>query len=136
MKLRPVLPLTGATASVPEVLVAYISSVIPVSYLRSDIVLDPSAAEHATTNLKTTSVLRLPKLATIHGRSIVRRIGFVSPTTAREIHVKLRNLLDLRVEKSIRMILLSRGDPKQQRRDNGSGCDNDEHKDPSSLRFR
>ena len=42
VKLRPVLTLTGPLGTVPEVLVAYISSVIPTSVLNSDIVLDPS----------------------------------------------------------------------------------------------
>jgi mRNA interferase MazF len=42
MKLRPVLLLTSPVGSVPEVLVAYISSVIPTSLLPSDIVLDSS----------------------------------------------------------------------------------------------
>jgi len=74
-KLRPVLTLTGPLGHVPEVLVAYISSVVPDSPLTSDIVLDPTTREHAMTNLKTVSVLRLHKLATIHSRSIVRRLG-------------------------------------------------------------
>ena len=38
-KLRPVLLLTGPVGSVPEVLVAYISSVVPQPLLTSDIVL-------------------------------------------------------------------------------------------------
>jgi hypothetical protein len=42
MKLRPVLLLTGAVGSVPEVLVAYISSVIPSQALPSDLLLDPA----------------------------------------------------------------------------------------------
>jgi mRNA interferase MazF len=95
MKLRPVLTLSGAIGSVPEVVVAYISSVIPSALFPSDIVLDLAIADHAVTNLKTTSVLRLHKLATVHGRSIVRRVGSVSPTTAREVDVKLRALLEL-----------------------------------------
>lgn len=41
MKLRPVLLLTGALGSVPEILVAYISSVVPVQTLPSDLILDP-----------------------------------------------------------------------------------------------
>jgi hypothetical protein len=63
MKLRPVLLLTGPVGSVPEVLVAYISSVLPVTFLPFDILLAPATAEHASTNLKTASVLRLHKLA-------------------------------------------------------------------------
>jgi hypothetical protein len=53
--------LTGPVGNVPEVLVAYISSVMPAAVLPSDIVLDPITAEHASTNLKTKSVVRRPK---------------------------------------------------------------------------
>jgi mRNA interferase MazF len=95
MKLRPVLLLTGPVGEVPEVLVAYISSIIPSTLLPTDIVLDPANAEHASTNLKAKSVLRLHKLATIHGRSIVRRLGSLSPATASEVDEKLRTFLDL-----------------------------------------
>lgn len=95
MKLRPVLLLTGPVGSVPETLVAYISSVIPPSLLPSDLVLDPTLAEHASTNLKTASVLRLHKLATIHARNVVRRLGVLSADTAAEVDEKLRTLLQL-----------------------------------------
>lgn len=94
-KLRPVLMLTGPVGTVPEVLVAYISSVIPSAALPSDIVLDPATAEHASTKLKGMSVVRLHKLATIHGRSVVRLLGRLSPATAAEVDDKLRCLLDL-----------------------------------------
>jgi mRNA interferase MazF len=95
MKLRPVLVLTGPIGSVPETLVAYISSVIPPQSLPSDIVLDPRSKEHATTNLKTSSVVRLHKLATIHGRSLVRILGNVSAPTQADVADKLRALLAL-----------------------------------------
>jgi hypothetical protein len=95
MKLRPVLLLTGPVGSVPEVLVAYISSVIPSTSLSSDILLDPASENHASTNLKTRSVLRLHKLATIHARSIVRRLSVLSPATAADVDGKLRTLLKL-----------------------------------------
>src|SRR5438128_7368678 len=81
IKLRPVLLLTGPVGTIPEVLSAYISSVLPAVLLASDIVLDPKQPEHACTKLKTTSVLRLHKLATIHERSVVRYMGRISPTT-------------------------------------------------------
>ena len=95
MKLRPVLLLTGSVGGVPEVLVAYISSVLPAALLPSDILLDPGAAEHASTNLKTTSVLRLHKLATLHARSVVRRLGVLSSATASDVDAKLRRPLNL-----------------------------------------
>ena len=44
-KLRPVLLLTGSVGTVPEVLVAYISSVRPAVMLASDLLLDPARPE-------------------------------------------------------------------------------------------
>jgi mRNA interferase MazF len=95
MTLRPVLSLTALVGPVPEVLVAYISSVIPAPFLQSDVMLDPSTADHASTNLKTTSVLRLHKLATIHQRSVVRFLGALSTTSLAEVNARLRTLLGL-----------------------------------------
>ena len=66
MKLRPVLLLTGSLGSVPEVLVAYISSVPPAQPLPSDLIIDPAMTEFQGTHLKVISALRLHKLATIH----------------------------------------------------------------------
>lgn len=95
MKLRPVLVLSGPVGAIPEVLVAYVSSVLPTPLLPSDIIIDPTSPVHATTNLKTVSVLRLHKLATIHRRSVVRYLGRVSPATSAEIASRLRTLLGL-----------------------------------------
>ena len=95
MKLRPVLLLTGVIGSVPEVLVAYISSVIPIAALPSDIALDPALPEYRSTNLKRPSVLRLHKLATIHARSLLRHLGEISPATNAVVAQKLAALLNL-----------------------------------------
>jgi mRNA interferase MazF len=95
MKLRPVLLLSGPIGNVPEILVAYISSVMPSPLLSSDLILDPAIGEHASTNLKTKSVVRLHKLATIHRRNVVRHLGSLAPTTASEVDDKLRALLAL-----------------------------------------
>ena len=95
MKLRPVLLLTAPVGPATEVLVAYISSVVPPTLLPSDIILDPSLPETQTTNLKTTSVLRLHKLATIHTTSVRRYLGRISATIESEVNAKLRVLLNL-----------------------------------------
>src|SRR5690242_3211846 len=79
MKLRPVLLLTGPVGPVPELVVAYISSVLPAVMLPSDLLLDPRRPEYASTNLRLISVLRLHKLASIHQRNVVRRLGTLSP---------------------------------------------------------
>ncbi|MEX2308099.1 MAG: type II toxin-antitoxin system PemK/MazF family toxin [Pirellulales bacterium] len=95
MKLRPVLTLSGPIGPIPEVIVAYISSVIPNPPLPSDIVLDRSTAEHSATKLKAKSALRLHKLATIHASAVVRRLGQLSAPTISEVDQKLRMLLGL-----------------------------------------
>ena len=93
MKLRPVLVLAGPLGSIPEVLVAYISSVLPAVLMRSDLVLDPAKLEFRSTNLKTASVLRLHKLATIHGSMVVRHLGALPQSRKTTVAGKLRDLL-------------------------------------------
>ena len=95
MKLRPVLLLTGAIGLIPEILVAYISSVIPTVLLPSDILMDPSKPEFELTHLKVTSVLRLHKLATIHCSSLARHLGNVDSSTQSVIVAKLKLFLQL-----------------------------------------
>jgi|SRR5271166_4248323 len=95
MKLRPVLLLTGPIGVVPETVVAYISSVIPTRFLPSDLVLDPALPEFRPTNLKTSSALRLHKLATIHCCSLARHLGTVDSRTQRAVTFKPKDLLQL-----------------------------------------
>lgn len=93
MKLRPVLVLAGPIGPIPEVLVAYISSVLPPAVLPPDLVLDPAKPEFSSTNLKTASVLRLHKLATIHASMIVRHLGDLPDGQKPAMTAKLRDLL-------------------------------------------
>jgi mRNA interferase MazF len=95
MKMRPVLTLTSPLGTMPEVLVAYISSVIPALLLPTDVILDPSIAEHRSTKLKTQSALRLHKLATIHTSAIRRRLGVLPSEIVSDVDRKLRELLSL-----------------------------------------
>ncbi|MGH9345893.1 MAG: type II toxin-antitoxin system PemK/MazF family toxin [Vicinamibacterales bacterium] len=95
IKLRPVLLLTGTIGSVPEVLVAYLSSVVPDRPLPSDYVLDPAKTEFKSTHLKVVSVLRLHKLATLHRSSLARHLGALNPTQRPVIAAKLKALLEL-----------------------------------------
>jgi len=95
MKLRPVLTLTGQTGPVPEVLGAYISSVIPSLPLSTDLILDPASARDKATNLKAVSALRLHKLAPIHSTSFVRRLGKLSSATKAMVDDSLRTFLKL-----------------------------------------
>ena len=93
MKLRPVLVLTGPIGHVPEVLVGYISSVIPNELLPSDMLLDPALPQFRSTQLKTTSALLLHKLATIHCTSLVRYLGHLETEAWLTVSEKLTRLL-------------------------------------------
>jgi mRNA interferase MazF len=95
MKLRPVLLLTSSLGSIPEVLAAYISSVIPEHLLPSDLILDPALPEFRGCNLKVASALRLHKLATIHCSSLVRHLGAIDPRQQEAVADRLRALLAL-----------------------------------------
>ena len=94
-KIRPVLALTGYVGTVPEVLVAYVTSIVPNPLLPTDIVIDPADPEHAGTKLKQVSVVRMHKLATLHKSDFVRSVGNVSVKTWSEVEIKLRLLLKL-----------------------------------------
>lgn len=95
MKLRPVLLLTAPIGASAEVIVAYISSVIPPALLSSDILIDPNTPDHVSTGLKVVSLLRLHKVVTIHSRSVQRHLGRLSTTTLQEADMKLRGVLHL-----------------------------------------
>jgi mRNA interferase MazF len=95
MKLRPVLLLTRPLGPFREVLVAYISSVVPPAPLVTDLLIEPSEPEFTVTRLKTTSVLRLHKLATIHARSLARLLGHLPPARLADVRGKLRAMLEL-----------------------------------------
>jgi mRNA interferase MazF len=95
MKIRPVLLLTDPVGVIPEILVAYISSVIPTRLLPSDLLLDPSIPEFRSTNLKAPSALRLHKLATIHCSSLARYLGVVDNRAWSAVASKLKDLLRL-----------------------------------------
>jgi len=95
MKIRPVLLLTTEVGAVPEILVAYISSVIPTRILPSDLILDPAVPEFRSTNLKVPSALRLHKLATLHCSSLARYLAVVDNRTWSVAASRLKNLLKL-----------------------------------------
>jgi mRNA interferase MazF len=95
MKLRPVLLLTGTVGPIPEVLAAYISSVVPTQLLASDLLIDPNKTEFRGTHLKAISTLRLHKLATLHSSSLVRYLGILDMPARALVSTKLREFLRL-----------------------------------------
>jgi hypothetical protein len=95
MKLRPVLLLTGPVGAIPEVLVAYISSVIPTQLLPSDVLLDPSKPEFRSTHLKTASALRLHSWQRFMPQAWYGTSARSIPPTMNIVASKLKELLKL-----------------------------------------
>ena len=93
VNLRPVLLLTPPVGPVPEVVVAYITSVPPEAPLASDLLVHPSLPGGLGTNLKTSSAIRLHKVATLHAWSLVRYLGKLPPATFQEVGARMRALL-------------------------------------------
>lgn len=92
MKLRPVLVLSAVTGPSAEILVSYVSSVIPADLLPSDVVIDPRPAADQATRLKTVSIVRLHKLATtIHRTSLMRYLGELSTPRLDDAKGRLRS---------------------------------------------
>lgn len=95
MKLRPVLGLSEHVGTGTEVIVAYISSVVPSSLFASDILLDINQPHCQSTRLKVSSVLRLHKIATIHVTNLQRYVGHPSAPLQQAADAKLRVTLTL-----------------------------------------
>ena len=74
-KKRPAVVLQTETAQSSDLILAFISSVIPKSPGKAELVLLPSQRDFITTGLKVPSVIRLDKLATLDRRLVVRKLG-------------------------------------------------------------
>jgi mRNA interferase MazF len=74
-KKRPAVVLTTGQ---PDVILAFISSVVVTQLTPHDLQLLSTSSDFAQTGLKGTSVIRLNKLATIERRLITRRLGSLS----------------------------------------------------------
>ena len=72
-----------------DVLVAFISSVIPTRLGSADWVVAAAHPEFQATGLKQASVLKADKLVTLHRSLILRRLGRLGPKTQAELDRRL-----------------------------------------------
>jgi mRNA interferase MazF len=92
-KIRPAL--VAGRVSGDDLILAFITGQISTQYPESDCLLEPADPEFAGTGLKTASVIRLSKLATLHRRLVRRRLGRVGPQTEQRIAAALRRVFEL-----------------------------------------
>ncbi len=89
-KLRPALVLHDSGR---DVVVAFISSRVDKYDPETDVLITMSHLEFRLTGLKTDSVLKLSKIATLHKRLIAGEIGSIGPRLRDEINQKIMKVL-------------------------------------------
>ncbi len=97
-KRRPALVISKVPNDKEDVIVAFISSVIPDRLSQTDYVLNIEHKDFAGTGLKKESVFRMDKLATLNKSIFSGELGYVSKDILRQLEVKLRIALDLNGE--------------------------------------
>jgi mRNA interferase MazF len=95
-KVRPVVCLTDPVGLHRHVVVAFISSQMPVDIAVTDVVLDAQRKDFAATGLRVASVLRLHRLVTLTTALIRRDMGKLSQAWQSEVDQKLTVLFGLK----------------------------------------
>lgn len=91
-KLRPAICLTDAIGAHRHIILAFITSRIPNDLLPSDLIVNSTDSDFATTGLRVTSTLRLHCLVTVSESLIKRQLGKVTNTMQIAIDDKLTKL--------------------------------------------
>lgn len=94
-KVRPALCLTDAIPPYSHVVLAFITSQVSATPAKTDLVIEASDADFASTGLKVSSTIRLHRLMTVTKSIIRRQLGKLSASHQAEINDLLRNLFDL-----------------------------------------
>ena len=94
-KARPAVCLTDPIGLHDHIVVAFITSQIPADRLVTDIVIDSSDTDFVLTGLRTTSTIRLHRLATVAKSMIHREIGELPPALYQTVTDNLRSLFGI-----------------------------------------
>lgn len=94
-KVRPAVILSPQISEQGDVLLAFISSVLPSLASEVDVLLLESESDFPATGLKVSSVFRMNKLVTLHVSLILRRLGRVPTPLRRKLDKALAKALGL-----------------------------------------
>jgi mRNA interferase MazF len=95
-KVRPAVCLTNPIEPYRHVILPFITSRISASPLATDLVLDSSDPDFASTGLHLSSTLQVHRLMTATTALIRRELGQLSPRMQAEVDDRLRTLFDLK----------------------------------------
>ena len=93
-KLRPAVIISPDPVG-EDVLLAFISSVIPAAPEPTEYVLEITQPAFASTGLKSASVFKMGKLATLHRSLILRRLGQATPVLQKALDDVLKRAVGL-----------------------------------------
>jgi mRNA interferase MazF len=94
-KVRPAVCLTNEIKPHDHIVLAFITSQISASASATDLVINKSDADFATTGLKVSSTIRLHRLMTVTKSIIQRELGELSTAQQTAITTRLRQLFNL-----------------------------------------
>lgn len=94
-KVRPALCLTNPLGPHHHIVLAFLTSTIPADLLDTDIVLDNSHHDFATTGLRAAATLRLHRLMTVSTSLILRQLGVLPASVEAQVSDKLAKLFEL-----------------------------------------
>lgn len=94
-KVRPAVCLTDPIGPHDHVVLAFVTSRVPEFLLETDLVIDSSDPEFASTGLRVSSALQLHRLMTVTTSLLRRELGTLSPGMWARVQARLRKLFDL-----------------------------------------
>lgn len=94
-KVRPAVALTDVLGTHRQVVLAFITSVVPPQLEPTDLLLDPGSADFASTGLRVRSALRLHRMVTVSATIIQRQLGVLNPNLQVQVQRRLRTLFAL-----------------------------------------
>ena len=94
-KVRPAVCLTNPVGPYRHVVVAFITSHVPLVLLPTDFVVDMGAVDFAQTGLHVPSTIRLHRLMTLTTDTFVRELGRLTSDMETQIEDRLRSLFGL-----------------------------------------
>lgn len=78
-----------------HVVLAFITSVVPVALEPTDLLIEPSSADFASTGLKVRSVVRLHRMVTISATIILRQLGVLPSGLQAQVKRRLQALFGI-----------------------------------------
>lgn len=95
MKVRPALVVSRENIGKSDVIVVFISSVIPKLKNEVDILLELGDADFKRTGLKTASLIKCRKIATLDRSIVLGELGILAPRTMKRVDVIFKKIFGI-----------------------------------------